>query len=143
MRDVVPPLDPVKPAKKQIASEAPAGFAETSKFDYAAAAELFTRNGPKPHSGEAGAVPPAADWTRARSARRNALTYRRFATGAEAIRFAVEEPGRDRARKRRRPVRVRRDPDLVRERGVSVAARHAGGRNMMCRRAATQGSARR
>jgi hypothetical protein len=91
MRDVVPPLDPVKPAIKQIASEAPAGFAETGKFDYAAAAELFTRNGPKPHSGEAGAVPPAADWTRARSARRNALTYRRFATGAEAIRFAVEE----------------------------------------------------
>ena len=53
-------------------------------FDYFAAAELFTQNQ---------FAPPSADGEgyRARSAFRRPISYRRFATGAEAIRYAIEQ----------------------------------------------------
>ena len=68
-------------------SEEPANAGPVSDlpapFDYAEPAELFTRAGMV-------AQVPSAD-APARSQRRNALTYRRFATGAEAVRFAIEK----------------------------------------------------
>lgn len=60
------------------------------RFDYAAAAELFVGMQParpqKPGGAEAAASGP-----RFRAASGSRMTYRRFATGAEAIRFAIEE----------------------------------------------------
>lgn len=67
----------VEPAKAGPVSDLP------EPFDYAERAELFTRDGMVAQVSSADAP--------ARSQRRNALTYRRFATGAEAVRFAIEK----------------------------------------------------
>ncbi len=72
------------------ANEPQAGFAETDRFDYAEPAELFTRRDPAAQIA-AGTSPADADRARSRATYRNALAYRRFASGAEAIRFAIEE----------------------------------------------------
>jgi hypothetical protein len=61
------------------------------EFDFERGAGLFTRKYHVPRSAAALAAQPNAGKARARSMHRNAMTYRRFATGAEAIRFAVEE----------------------------------------------------
>lgn len=60
-------------------------------FDYAAAADLFvgTPSRPAARPARAEAAVGAKPRIRATSARR--MTYRRFATGAEAIRFIIEE----------------------------------------------------
>ena len=64
--------------------------AAITDFDFEHAAGLFTRSYHAPRSAAAASPRPAAR-PRARSMHRNAVTYRRFATGAEAIRFAIEE----------------------------------------------------
>lgn len=67
----------------------PEGAEEAAKFDYNEPAELFTRAGmiaPAPPAD--GAQPDAGA---ARTQRRKSITYRRFATGAEAIRHVIEE----------------------------------------------------
>jgi len=57
-------------------------------IDFAESAELFTGK----HHAPAGAAPqPGVGMARSHSARRNAMTYRRFATLAEAVRFAIED----------------------------------------------------
>lgn len=61
-----------------------------ANFRYHELAELFTGKVHMP-SGAAGAAPTNAARAGARSAHRKAMTYRRFATSAEAIRFAIEE----------------------------------------------------
>lgn len=71
-------------------SNPPAVSEKTAGFDYAQPAELFTRRNPAAQIA-AGTSPANADRARSRSTHRNALTYRRFASGAEAIRFAIEE----------------------------------------------------
>lgn len=68
----------------------PAELGEAAKFDYAEPAELFTRRDAAAQIA-AGTSPADADRARSRSVYRNALAYRRFASGAEAIRFAIEE----------------------------------------------------
>lgn len=71
-------------------SSSSAGLGEAARFDYAEPAELFTRRDP---SAQIAAGTPPADAVRARSRStyRNSLAYRRFASGAEAIGFAIEE----------------------------------------------------
>jgi hypothetical protein len=68
----------------------PADLEETAAFDYSESAELFTRNSAASKVA-AGTSPADADRARSRSTYRNGITYRRFASGAEAIRFAIEE----------------------------------------------------
>lgn len=65
--------------------------AAKTDFDFGQGAGLFTRKYHAPRSAAAVAVQPNAGRARARSMHRNAMTYRRFTTGAEAIRFAIEE----------------------------------------------------
>jgi hypothetical protein len=77
-------------ATSEETGNAPADAEDLATFDYAEPADLFTR-------GEAAALIAAgtshADSNRARSrsTSRNALTYRRFGSGAEAIRHAIEK----------------------------------------------------
>lgn len=63
---------------------------EIARFDYAEAAELFTRRDPAAQIA-AGTSPADAHRARSRATYRNSLAYRRFASGAEAIRFAIED----------------------------------------------------
>ena len=65
--------------------------AALTNFDFEQGAGLFTRKYQAPRSAAAIAAQPNAGRGRGRSMHRNAMTYRRFATGAEAIRFAIEE----------------------------------------------------
>jgi hypothetical protein len=85
------------PDAREDTGTAPGG-AETEAFDYAAPAELFTRRNPSAHIA-AGTSPADADRARSRASHRKAIAYRRFASGAEAIRYAIEErdaqPGAD------------------------------------------------
>jgi hypothetical protein len=80
--------DPPPPPESQPPEiQAPENDGEPQKFDYAEPAEVFTR---------AGMVVPAPDAAQpeagaARTSRRKAITYRRFASGAEAVRYAIEE----------------------------------------------------
>ena len=74
----------VQPSRPDTASAATA-------FDYAEMGELFTRQHRKPPSAAAGQLAAGAGRAKVRSVHRNAMTYRRFATGAEAIRFAIED----------------------------------------------------
>jgi hypothetical protein len=60
------------------------------QFDYAEPSELFTRRDSTPKRA-AGRSQADADRARSRATYRNALAYRRFASGAEAIRFAIED----------------------------------------------------
>jgi hypothetical protein len=60
-------------------------------FDYGEVAELFTRKHQSPKFESGGALWTVPGRARMRSARRNGMSYRRFETGAQAIRFAVEE----------------------------------------------------
>lgn len=78
-------------APREAPENAPASSGETARFDYAEPAELFTRKNPAAPPAAPGVSHADAGRARARSGYRNALTYRRFATGAEAIRFAIEE----------------------------------------------------
>lgn len=60
------------------------------KFDYEAAAELYIgMQASRPRRAD-GAETAAASGPRFRAASGSRMTYRRFATGAEAIRFAIE-----------------------------------------------------
>jgi hypothetical protein len=68
---------------------APEGTGEAEKFDYSEPAELFTRAGMIAPALAADGSPPEAG--AARAPRRKAITYRRFPSGAEAIRYAIEE----------------------------------------------------
>ena len=67
-------------------NQQPEADSEPQKFGYAEPAEVFTRAGmiapPSEGPPETGA---------ARTPRRKAITYRRFASGAEAVRYAIEE----------------------------------------------------
>lgn len=63
---------------------------ESAPFDYAETAELFTRRDPAAQIA-AGTSTADAHRARSRSTYRNSLAYRRFASGAEAIRFAIED----------------------------------------------------
>ncbi len=75
------------PAENAPAEGAPEVAGEAVKFDYAESAEVFTRAGMI-------APAPAADGSQPdapRAPRRKAITYRRFASGAEAVRYAIEE----------------------------------------------------
>jgi hypothetical protein len=81
--------DPAPPDSRE---DAPSGDAsEREKFVYAEAAELFT------HGGMIARTRPAQDASAGNSnapvkmQRRSGVTYRRFASGAEAVRFAIEE----------------------------------------------------
>lgn len=65
-------------------------IANASEFDFAEPAELFTRRNATPKLA-AGRSQADADRARSRATYRNALAYRRFASAAEAIRFAIEE----------------------------------------------------
>lgn len=60
---------------------------EAVKFDYAQPAEVFTRAGMIPPTAAGGSSQPEAPRTR----RRKAISYKRFASGAEAVRYAIEE----------------------------------------------------
>jgi hypothetical protein len=82
MSDAVMPRDET--------GDPPAGLGETATFDYAEPAELFTRRNAAAHIA-AGTSPANANRARSRSVYRNALAYRRFGSGAEAVRFAIEE----------------------------------------------------
>jgi hypothetical protein len=64
--------------------------AATADFDFAEPAELFTRSNATPKNA-AGRSQADADRARSRATYRNALSYRRFASGAEAIRYAIED----------------------------------------------------
>jgi len=68
----------------------PTDAAEAERFDYAEAAELFTRRDPSAQVA-AGTSTADAHRARSRSTYRNSLAYRRFASGAEAIRYAIED----------------------------------------------------
>jgi hypothetical protein len=59
-------------------------------FDFVEPAELFTRRDTTPRIA-AGRSQADTDRARSRATYRNALAYRRFDTGAAAIRFAIEE----------------------------------------------------
>ena len=72
-------------------SSTPSADVETAAgFDYAAPADLFTRREPTAAI-PAGTSRADAERARSRSKHRNRLAYRRFPSGAEAIRFAIEE----------------------------------------------------
>lgn len=60
-------------------------------FDYAAAADLFVGAPSRPASRPARTVAAAGGKPRIRATSARRMTYRRFATGAEAIRFIIEE----------------------------------------------------
>lgn len=76
------------PPHASIAS-APESAGGEETFDYTEAAELFTRAGMiAPPPADASAQEPSPP---VRTQRRKGITYRRFATGAEAIRFAIED----------------------------------------------------
>jgi hypothetical protein len=77
------------PDAREDTGTAPGG-AETEAFDYAEPAELFTRRNPAAHIA-AGTSPADADRARSRASHRKAIDYRRFASVAEAIRYAIEE----------------------------------------------------
>ena len=68
----------------------PADLEEAAAFDYSESAELFTRRSAASKVA-AGTSPADAGRARSRSTYRNGIAYRRFASGAEAIRFAIEE----------------------------------------------------
>ena len=72
------------------ASAAAPAVEETAAFDYAKPADLFTRRAAGAPIA-AGTSAGEAARARSRSTHRNALTYRRFASGAAAIRFAIED----------------------------------------------------
>ena len=80
--------DTVTPSENS--TNPPADLEETAAFDYSESAELFTRRSGASNIA-AGTSPADADRARSRSTYRNALAYRRFASSAEAIRFAIEE----------------------------------------------------
>ena len=61
----------------------------TEAFDYRAGAGLFTPKHRRVQAAAGGASADGRQWVR--SAYRNGMTYRRFATGAEAIGFAIEK----------------------------------------------------
>ena len=63
---------------------------DAAPFDFAEPAELFTRRNSTPKNA-AGRSQADADRARSRATYRNAVAYRRFASAAEAIRFAIEE----------------------------------------------------
>ncbi len=65
-------------------------IADAAEFDFAEAAELFTRRDPTPKNA-AGRSQADGDRARTRATYRNALAYRRFASAAEAIRYAIED----------------------------------------------------
>lgn len=66
------------------------GAGNPTSFDFRESAELFTRCDATPRNA-AGRSPADRDRARSRATYRNALAYRRFASVAEAIRFAIEE----------------------------------------------------
>jgi hypothetical protein len=65
-------------------------IADAAVFEFAEPAELFTRRNATPKKA-AGRSQADADRARSRATYRNALSYRRFASGAEAIRYAIED----------------------------------------------------
>jgi hypothetical protein len=69
---------------------ASAAFEERAAFDYTQPAELFVRRTPAAHVA-AGTSTADAKRARSRATHRSAITYRRFASAAEALRFAIEE----------------------------------------------------
>lgn len=71
-------------------AEAVMSAGKPAEFDFAEAAELFTRRDATPKNAD-GRSPADADRARSRATYRNALSYRRFASAAEAIRFAIED----------------------------------------------------
>ena len=80
--------DMAKPS--ETSTNPPADLEETAAFDYSESAELFTRRSGASKVA-AGTSPADADRARSRSTYRNGIAYRRFASGAEALRFAIEE----------------------------------------------------
>jgi hypothetical protein len=64
--------------------------ADAAEFDFAEAAELFTRRDATPKNA-AGRSQADGDRARSRATYRNALSYRRFASAAAAIRYAIED----------------------------------------------------
>lgn len=72
------------------AVQSAAGPGAAAEFEYAEPAELFTRGEATPRIA-AGRSQADADRARSRATYRNALAYRRFASVADAIRFAIEE----------------------------------------------------
>jgi hypothetical protein len=81
MRDVTTPHGDAEPVP---------AIADAAEFDFAEAAELFTRRDATPRR-VAGRSQADADRARSRATYRNALSYRRFASAGEAIRYAIEE----------------------------------------------------
>lgn len=73
---------------REDAAQAPSGAG--AAFDYDEPAELFTRRDATPKIA-AGRSQADADRARSRATYRNSLAYRRFASAAEAIRYAIEE----------------------------------------------------
>lgn len=59
-------------------------------FDFAGPADLFTRRDATPKVAD-GRSQADAERARSRATYRNSLSYRRFASAAEAIRYAIEE----------------------------------------------------
>lgn len=68
----------------------PVDSVAAAAFDFAESAELFTRRNPAAQIA-AGTSPADAGRALSRATYRNALAYRRFASGAEALRYAIEE----------------------------------------------------
>ena len=75
---------------REDAGKPPADTGETSAFDFAEPAELFTRRDPAAQIAS-GTSPADAGRAMSRATYRSALVYRRFASGAKAIRYAIEE----------------------------------------------------
>jgi hypothetical protein len=67
------------------------GAGEPAKFDYSEAAELFTHVGMIARARPSEESPAENLSAPARMPRRRGIAYRRFATSAEAVRFAIEE----------------------------------------------------